>query len=128
MNLVQILLNAKKPLSLVEIVQEVPGYPPGKEAYRGAFERDKRTLREEGIEIDMVEIGGEAQQGYRINPDRYYLPELNLTAAMVAALTIYDMCKNVDRTMRIEHAQLVEKSGGRSGTWRRDLDLFDGDA
>ena len=81
MNLVQILLNAKKPLSLVEIVQEVPGYPPGKEAYRGAFERDKRTLREEGIEIDMVEIGGEAQQGYRINPDRYYLPELNLTAA-----------------------------------------------
>ena len=50
-----------------------------------------------------------------------------MTAAMVAALTIYDMCKNVDRTMRIEHAQLVEKSGGRSGTWRRDLDLFDGD-
>ncbi len=88
MNLVQILLNAKKPLSLVEIVQEVPGYPPGKEAYRGAFERDKRTLREEGIEIDMVEIGGEAQQGYRINPDRYYLPELNLTAAEQRALAI----------------------------------------
>jgi len=88
MNLVQLLLNANKPLSLVEIVQEVPGYPPGKEAYRGAFERDKRTLREEGIEIDMVEIGGEAQQGYRINPDRYYLPELNLTAAEQRALAI----------------------------------------
>jgi len=51
-----------------------------------------------------------------------------MTAATVAALTIYDMCKNVDRTMRIEHVQLVEKSGGRSGTWRRDLDLLDDDA
>jgi cyclic pyranopterin phosphate synthase len=42
-----------------------------------------------------------------------------LTAVAVAALTVYDMCKAVDRGMRIEAVQLEEKSGGRSGTWRR---------
>ena len=39
-----------------------------------------------------------------------------LTAVAVAALTIYDMCKAVDRGMRIENIRLVKKSGGKSGT------------
>jgi cyclic pyranopterin phosphate synthase len=38
-----------------------------------------------------------------------------LTAVTVAALTIYDMCKAVDRAMRIDHIRLARKSGGRSG-------------
>ena len=38
-----------------------------------------------------------------------------LTAVSVAALTIYDMCKAVDKTMMIGHVRLVEKQGGRSG-------------
>ena len=38
-----------------------------------------------------------------------------LTAVSVAALTIYDMCKGVDRAMRIEGIRLVQKSGGKSG-------------
>ncbi|MCA7118991.1 MAG: cyclic pyranopterin monophosphate synthase MoaC [Acidibrevibacterium sp.] len=38
-----------------------------------------------------------------------------LTAASVAALTVYDMCKAVDRGMRIEAVRLVAKSGGKSG-------------
>ena len=38
-----------------------------------------------------------------------------LTAVSVAALTIYDMCKAVDKTMLIGHVRLVEKQGGRSG-------------
>jgi len=38
-----------------------------------------------------------------------------LTATAVAALTIYDMCKAVDRGMRIENIRLVKKSGGKSG-------------
>jgi cyclic pyranopterin phosphate synthase len=42
-----------------------------------------------------------------------------LTAVSIAALTIYDMCKAVDRGMRIVDVQLEAKSGGRSGTWRR---------
>jgi cyclic pyranopterin phosphate synthase len=43
-----------------------------------------------------------------------------LAAVSVAALTVYDMCKAVDRTMTIERIRLEEKSGGRSGTFRRD--------
>ena len=43
-----------------------------------------------------------------------------LTAVSVAALTIYDMCKAIDRVMTIERIRLEEKSGGRSGTFRRD--------
>lgn len=43
-----------------------------------------------------------------------------LTAASVAALTVYDMCKAVDRGMVIRSVQLLEKSGGKSGTWLRE--------
>jgi cyclic pyranopterin phosphate synthase len=42
-----------------------------------------------------------------------------LTAVSVAALTVYDMCKAVDRAMSIGPIQLEEKSGGRSGDWTR---------
>ncbi len=41
-----------------------------------------------------------------------------LCAVSVAALTIYDMCKAVDRTMRLTDIRLTEKSGGRSGEFR----------
>jgi cyclic pyranopterin phosphate synthase len=41
-----------------------------------------------------------------------------LTAASVAALTIYDMAKAVEKTMRIGNIRLVQKSGGKSGEWR----------
>jgi cyclic pyranopterin phosphate synthase len=43
-----------------------------------------------------------------------------LTAASVAALTVYDMCKAVDRGMVISSLQLLEKAGGRSGHWQRE--------
>ena len=43
-----------------------------------------------------------------------------LCAASVALLTIYDMCKAIDRGMRIENIQLEEKHGGKSGTWLRE--------
>ena len=42
-----------------------------------------------------------------------------LTAASIAALTIYDMCKAIDREMTIDGVALVEKSGGKSGHFRR---------
>ena len=41
-----------------------------------------------------------------------------LTAVTVAALTLYDMCKAVDRGMVIESVRLLEKTGGRSGHWQ----------
>jgi len=43
-----------------------------------------------------------------------------LTAVSAAALAIYDMCKAVDRQMTIDRVRLVSKSGGRSGTFRRE--------
>ena len=42
-----------------------------------------------------------------------------LTAAAVAALTVYDMCKAVDHSIEVTELRLVEKSGGKSGTFRR---------
>lgn len=43
-----------------------------------------------------------------------------LTAVQTALLTVYDMCKSTDRGMVIQSVQLLEKSGGRSGHWRRE--------
>ena len=45
-----------------------------------------------------------------------------LNAVQVALLTVYDMCKSADRGMIIEKVQLVEKSGGQSGLWKREFD------
>ena len=42
-----------------------------------------------------------------------------LTAVSVAALTLYDMCKSYDREMRVSDILLLEKSGGKSGTYKR---------
>jgi cyclic pyranopterin phosphate synthase len=66
---------------------------------------DERTLRIEAT----VQV--EAKTGIEMEA---------LTAVSVAALTVYDMCKAVDRGITIEQIQLEEKSGGRSGRWRRD--------
>ena len=49
-----------------------------------------------------------------------------LTAASVACLTIYDMCKSVDRAMVIGEVALWEKTGGRSGVFRRGGESGDG--
>ncbi len=68
------------------------------------------------IEDDHVEI--EAQVD---TVDRTGVEMEALTAVAVAALTIYDMCKSADRTMRISDIALWEKSGGRSGTFRREI-------
>ena len=45
-----------------------------------------------------------------------------LTACSIAALTIYDMCKSIDRSMTIDAVALWEKTGGRSGVFRRTAD------
>ena len=43
-----------------------------------------------------------------------------LTAVQIALLTVYDMCKAVDRGMHIDNVGLMEKSGGKSGHWQRE--------
>ena len=48
-----------------------------------------------------------------------------LTAASVTALTVYDMCKSVDRAMVIQRLRLLEKQGGKSGHYKRETDESD---
>ena len=43
-----------------------------------------------------------------------------LTACSVAALTVYDMCKSMDKSITIEEIKLLEKTGGKSGDWHRN--------
>jgi cyclic pyranopterin phosphate synthase len=66
---------------------------------------------------DRVEVEAQA----RIE-DRTGVEMEALTAATVALLTIYDMCKAVDRGMVISEVRLMEKSGGRSGTYVRPVE------
>lgn len=75
-----------------------------------------------GIDLtfDVGESRIAAQAVVRV-PDRTGVEMEALTAVSVALLTIYDMCKAVDRGMVIGHIRLMRKSGGRSGTYERTL-------
>lgn len=87
-DLLLVLLDAPRPLSLREIADRVPGYPESHEARRQAFERDKRLLREEGVPVQVEPVDGVDQLGYRVDPDTYYLPDLGLGPAEEAALAL----------------------------------------
>ncbi len=63
---------------------------------------------------DQVEVEAQVEA-----VDRTGVEMEALTACAVAALTIYDMCKSADRSMSIGDLCLWEKTGGRSGSWRR---------
>lgn len=63
---------------------------------------------------DYVEVESEVE-----TVDRTGVEMEALTACSIAALTIYDMCKSLDRSMTIGDLALWEKTGGRSGLWRR---------
>ena len=69
------------------------------------------------IERDYIEIEASVDC-----VDRTGVEMEALHACSVAALTIYDMCKSLDRAMQITDLALWKKTGGRSGTWRRDLE------
>jgi len=79
-NLVAVLLETRRALTLEEIVERVPGYPPERESYRRQFERDKATLREIGVPISLEAVHAfEQESGYRIHKEDYELPPLDLT-------------------------------------------------
>lgn len=74
-----------------------------------------------GVEVTLTP--GEGALDIRVavrTVDRTGVEMEALTAACASALTVYDMCKSVDRGMVIESVQLEHKSGGRSGTWERE--------
>jgi predicted DNA-binding transcriptional regulator YafY len=113
-NLVATLLDTRRPLTLDEIVELVPGYPGDKLAYRRQFERDKETLRGIGIPVRVESVDGLGpEQGYRIPPDEYYLPPLDLTSEEQAALHV------AVTAVRFEGgpgpAEALWKLGGREG-------------
>jgi len=68
------------------------------------------------LEIDRERSGVQVTAECRLNGQTGVEMEA-LTAASVATLTLYDMCKAVDRGMVIEQTRLLEKRGGKSGTW-----------
>ena len=76
----------------------------------------------DGVEVDVV---ADSDHSVRIVASvrtrwRTGVEMEALTAVSAAALTVYDMVKAIDRGMRIEGVRLLEKRGGRSGTWRAD--------
>jgi proteasome accessory factor B len=89
-NLTATLLDTRRGLSLEELAERVePRYPEDLTARRRQFERDKETLRELGVPITVEAADGfGAEQAYRIRPDDYYLPDLGLDEAELAALHV----------------------------------------
>ena len=81
-----------------------------------------------GVDVDFSEIlepDAESCVGIKVTTTARCVGQTGvemeaLTAASAALLTIYDMCKAIDRGMRIEAIQLEEKRGGKSGVWRRE--------
>src|SRR3712207_9354419 len=70
----------------------------------------RAELRDDGVYLD-AEAATTTQTGVEMEA---------LTAAAVAALTVYDMCKAVDKGIQITDLRLEEKTGGKSGDWRRE--------
>ncbi len=77
-------------------------------------------LRISGVDVDVTVGRDRARISATVRAvDRTGVEMEALTAVAVAALALYDMAKAVDRGMVIGPIELVEKRGGRSGTWRR---------
>ena len=86
--------------------------------------RDGRStvarLTDSGWEVVRAAAPGHVEAVRRLVIDGLTPAQMEaLTAVSVAALTVYDMCKAVDRGMTVERVRLEEKSGGKSGTYRR---------
>ncbi|MBA2545067.1 MAG: cyclic pyranopterin monophosphate synthase MoaC [Deltaproteobacteria bacterium] len=78
-------------------------------------------LRLTGVEVDLALAGTIVSITATVRAfDRSGVEMEALVAVSAAALTVYDMCKAIDRGMVISDIQLDEKRGGKSGTWKRD--------
>ncbi len=75
------------------------------------------------VEFELVEPDVLAIRSVALIESKTGVEMEALTAVCVAALTVYDMLKGVDRGMTIEHVRLEEKSGGKSGPWRRQAPI-----
>ena len=82
----------------LKITHAQVNFVPDDAEHRFRIEAQVRTIDQTGVEMEA------------------------LTAVSVAALTIYDMCKSHDREMTISDIELLEKSGGKSGTFKKSMD------
>ena len=79
-------------------------------------------LRLTGVDLALAVAGNAVEITATVRAyDRSGVEMEALAAVSAAALTVYDMCKAIDRGMVIERIQLDEKRGGKSGTWRRGV-------
>ena len=87
-NLLAVLCDTRRPLTVEEILERIPGYPPDPESARRQFERDKDALRGIGVplNIEAPDVFGEQVVGYRVRRTDYELPEMELTVDELAAL------------------------------------------
>jgi cyclic pyranopterin monophosphate synthase len=77
-------------------------------------------LRLTGVDLDLRVVGASVQITATVRAfDRTGVEMEALAAVSAAALTVYDMCKAIDRGMVIREVRLDEKHGGKSGSWRR---------
>ncbi|MFQ6067539.1 MAG: cyclic pyranopterin monophosphate synthase MoaC [bacterium] len=90
-------------------VKKTPELIPMCHPLRVTYSKIDFDLGENEIEI-KVKVGAVDRTGVEMEA---------LTAATVAALTVYDMCKGVDKTIEVSRIRLIEKRGGRSGDFVR---------
>ena len=95
------IMAAKRTADLIPLC-----HPLGLTAVEIVFRPDRKTSR-----VDIVATAR--------TTDRTGVEMEALTAAAVAGLTIYDMCKSVDRSMTVTDVRLLRKTGGKSGTYIR---------
>jgi len=82
------------------------------------------TLTKVSIDFDVLEQDVAVQCRAQVTTSGQTGVEMEaLTAVQVALLTIYDMCKAVDRGMVMNQVKLLEKAGGKSGHWLRENDV-----
>lgn len=78
-------------------------------------------LRLTGIDLDLAVVGNVVHIRATVRAfDRSGVEMEALSAVSAAALTVYDMCKAIDRGMTISEIRLEEKLGGKSGRWKRE--------
>ncbi len=90
MNLIAMLLEARRPVTLEQIRNSIPGYQQESAAsFKRMFERDKSELREMGIPIRVEPLDAFGEEvGYRIPKEEYYLPEVDFTPEEKVALLL----------------------------------------
>jgi molybdenum cofactor biosynthesis protein MoaC len=104
------------PIAITHVGIEVEIITEGRSANVGYAGIDRESTQQAGIE--QSESCGQIDVTATVSCDGKTGVEMEaLTAASMAALTVYDMCKAVDKGMRIEGLRVTRKEGGKSGTW-----------